>query len=101
MEFARRLSGAENIVQQDSAERALNKLTRTFTAQMECLKRYRSSGEQKVTVEHVTVNQGGKAIVGNVTHRGGWVPPKNRRRPHECGLSIPEDPPVLRDFKAN
>jgi hypothetical protein len=24
-----------------------------------------------VTVEHVTVNEGGKAIIGNVTHRGG------------------------------
>src|SRR5262249_815095 len=71
MELARRLSSADTFVQQDSAERALNKLTRTFTAQMECLKRYRTGGEQKVTVEHVTVNAGGRAIVGNVTHGGG------------------------------
>ena len=27
----------------------------------------RIKGEQKVVVEHVTVNQGGQAIVGNVT----------------------------------
>ena len=29
---------------------------------------YRSSGEQTMRVEHVTVNEGGQAIVGNVTH---------------------------------
>jgi hypothetical protein len=33
---------------------------------MEALKRYRSGGEQKVTVHHVSVNEGGQAIVGNV-----------------------------------
>jgi hypothetical protein len=34
--------------------------------QMEALKRYRTGGQQKVTVEHVTVNDGGQAIVGSV-----------------------------------
>jgi hypothetical protein len=67
MTFARRLSHVENIPQQDSAERAFNKLARTFTTQMEALKRYRTGGEQKVTVQHVTVGEGGQAIVGNVT----------------------------------
>ena len=71
VEFARRLSSAENLAQQDSTERTFNKLTRTFVAQMECLKRYRAKPEQKILVEHVTVNEGGRAIVaGNVTHRG-------------------------------
>src|SRR5262245_14191959 len=60
----------DGLLRQDSAERAFNKLARTFAAQLEALKRYRSSGEQKVTVEHVTVNEGGKAIVGNVNHGG-------------------------------
>jgi hypothetical protein len=41
------------------AVRAFNKLARTFAAQLEALKRYRTGGEQKVTVEHVTVNEGG------------------------------------------
>ena len=67
MTFARRLANVENIPQQDSAERAFNKLTRTFNSQMEALKRYRTAGEQKVTVQHVTVGGGGQAIVGNVT----------------------------------
>jgi hypothetical protein len=68
MTLARRLAHVEDIRQQDSAQRALTNLTRTFAAQMEALKRYRTSGEQKITVQHVTVSDGGQAIVGNVTH---------------------------------
>jgi hypothetical protein len=67
MTLAGRLAQVENIPQQDSAERAFNKLTRTFATQMEALKRYRTGGEQKVTVQHVSVSEGGQAIVGNVT----------------------------------
>jgi hypothetical protein len=50
----------------NDAMTAMNKLARTFAAQMEALKRYRSKGEQKVTVQHVTVSDGGQAIVGDV-----------------------------------
>jgi hypothetical protein len=64
--MARKLNHVNTIQQQDSAERALNKLTRTFATQMDALKRYRTGGQQKVTVEHVTVNEGGQAIVGAV-----------------------------------
>ena len=70
MTFSRKLTNAEYLSQQDSAERAFNKLTRTFAAQVEALKRYRTGGQQKVTVEHVTVNEGGQAIVGNVAQGG-------------------------------
>jgi hypothetical protein len=63
MAFARRLNHVDNIPQQDSASNAFNKLARTFAMQMEALKRYRTGGEQRVTVQHVTVNDGGKAIV--------------------------------------
>ena len=70
MDFACRLANADNFPQKDFAERTLNKLARTFSVQLETLKHYRSNGEQKVTVEHVTVNEGGKAIVGTVTHGG-------------------------------
>ena len=70
MTFARRLAHVENIPQQDSASAAFNKLARTFAAQVEAFKRYRTGGEQRVTVEHVTVHEGGQAIVGNVTGGG-------------------------------
>lgn len=66
MMMARRLNNVETIPQQDAAERALNKLARTYAMQMETLKRYRTGGQQRVIVEHVTVNAGGQAIVGNV-----------------------------------
>ena len=42
-------------------------LARTFPAQIEALNRYRSHGEPAITVQNVSVGDGGKAIVGNVT----------------------------------
>ena len=76
MTFARRLAHVDTIQQQDSAERALNKLARTYAMQMETLKRYRTGGEQKVTVQHVSVSEGGQAIVGNVTQPAGSTAPE-------------------------
>ena len=76
MTFARRVNHVDNIPQQDSAERAFNKLARTFAFQVEALKRYRSVGNQTVRVEHVTVNEGGQAIVGNVAHGERGLPEK-------------------------
>lgn len=70
MMLARRLNHVENIPQQDAAERALNKTARTFAAQMDTLKRYRSKGQQVVRVERVTVQDGGQAIVGTVEGGG-------------------------------
>ena len=70
MMLARRLNHVENIPQQDAAERALNKLARTYAAQVETLKRYRTKGHQTVRVERVTVQDGGQAIVGNVSTGG-------------------------------
>jgi hypothetical protein len=47
-----------------------NKLSRTYDLHMEALAKHRGKGQQKVTVEHVHVHQGGQAIVGNVTTGG-------------------------------
>jgi hypothetical protein len=80
MTFARRLNHVENIEQQNSAERAFNKLARTFATQMEALNRYRGKGQQKMTVEHVHVHEGGQAIVGNVQGGGGET--KKEGQPH-------------------
>jgi hypothetical protein len=46
------------------------KLLRTFAMQLDALNRYRGKGQQKVTVKHVHVNEGGQAIVGNVEGGG-------------------------------
>jgi len=89
MTFAGRLAQVENIPQQTSAEGAFNKLARTFTTQMEALKRYRTGGEQKVTVQHVSVSDGGQAIVGNVT-----------QGPRETARDkIPASPPAITDAR--
>jgi hypothetical protein len=71
MKIGRRLLVSENIIEQDSTERAFNKLARTFAVQLETLKRYRTGGEQKLTVQHVTVNEVGQAIVGDVIRSNG------------------------------
>ena len=42
------------------------KLMGVFTRQVEALDKHRNRGQQKITVEHVTVNAGGQAIVGNI-----------------------------------
>jgi hypothetical protein len=51
-----------------------NKLSRTYASLLEALNRHRGKGQQKVTVEHVHVHQGGQAIVGHVA--GGGVQQK-------------------------
>ena len=90
---ASRLNRVENIPQQDSASNMLNKLARTFASQVEALKKYRSAGEQTIKVQHVTVNDGGQAIVGNVSQGGGGTD-KNGGQPHEpcaadeCGPAL-------------
>lgn len=43
-----------------------NKLTRSYSILMEALNKHRGKGQQKVTVEHVHVHEGGQAIVGSV-----------------------------------
>jgi hypothetical protein len=67
MRMANRLAHAETLQEQDSAERAFNKLARTSAALAETFQRYRAASEHKVIVQHVSVNDGGQAIVGNVT----------------------------------
>jgi hypothetical protein len=48
-----------------------NRLSRTYATLLDALNRHRGKGQQKVTVEHVHVHEGGQAIVGNVERRGG------------------------------
>jgi hypothetical protein len=71
MSCAARLTSSERLYQVEAAQKALNKLARTFATQMEALNRYRGKGQQKMTVEHVHVHEGGQAIVGNVSKGGG------------------------------
>ncbi|GLR88898.1 hypothetical protein [Bradyrhizobium iriomotense] len=67
MRWTCQLGRANDLAQQESATRALGRLARTFPAQMEALNRYRSKDEPAITVQNLSVQDGGKAIVGNVT----------------------------------
>jgi hypothetical protein len=55
---------------------------------MEALDKHRGKGQQKITVEHVTVEAGGQAIVGNV------------RAPVAKSSTAPEAQRTLRDQSA-
>jgi hypothetical protein len=66
MRCAYHLANAEDIAQQDSAGRTLGRLARTFPTQIEALNRNRSNGEPAITMQNVSVQDGGQAIVGNV-----------------------------------
>ena len=76
------------------ASNGLSKLARTFSTQVETLKKYRSDGQQTIKVQHVTVKEGGQAIVGNV-QTGGGVPAKNERHPHEPSIGSERSAPML------
>jgi hypothetical protein len=58
-----------------------NKLSRTFSTLLEALNRHRGKGQQKVTVEHFHVHEGGQAVVGVVTP-GGGDRQKSEDQPH-------------------
>jgi hypothetical protein len=49
---------------------AAARLLRAYATQVETLRRLRSGGSQIVRVEHVHVNEGGQATIGNVKRDG-------------------------------
>ncbi|KAA0921018.1 hypothetical protein FLO80_02270 [Aquicoccus porphyridii] len=67
---SRWLAHAETIPQVQAHYTGFNKLARTFTAQVEALRKYRTGGKQTVVVQRMDVSDGGQAIVGNVQHGG-------------------------------
>lgn len=67
---ARWLASSETLPQVQAHYTGLNKLARTYASQAEALRKHRSGGKQTVTVQHVNVEDGGQAIVGNVEAGG-------------------------------
>jgi hypothetical protein len=65
-----RMSYQNNSDVRESLERSVTRLSRTYLAQMDAFKKYRAKAQQTVRVERVTVNEGGQAIVGDVTRQG-------------------------------
>ncbi len=67
---SKRMARAAQLPQFEAHERAFNKLARSFAAQVEALRKHRTGGKQTVTVQHVSVSDGGQAIVGHVDTGG-------------------------------
>lgn len=75
-----------------------NKLSRTYATLIEALNRHRGKGgQQKVTVEHVHVHEGGQAAIGAFATPGGGggVAIKSEDQPHGTNATAPQ-PPLLR-----
>ncbi|WP_164718477.1 hypothetical protein [Bradyrhizobium sp. LVM 105] len=66
MRSACRLAFTEDLAQQEGVARTMTRLARTFAAQIEALNRHRGNGERPITVQNLSVQDGGRAIVGNV-----------------------------------
>src|SRR4051812_8297278 len=73
MRSACRLALTDDIPQQESITRALTRLNRTFAAQMEALSRHHNNGERAITVRNLSVQDGGRAIGGNVTQHASII----------------------------
>jgi hypothetical protein len=71
------------IEQQERYVNMATKLQRAMATQIETMKRYRSTGEQTIRVQHqnVVVQDGGQAIVGDVTAGGGDKRPGKKTEP--------------------
>jgi hypothetical protein len=65
MELLRQVGATGNRLQLNDAGNLAVKLLRTYTAQIEALKRYRSAGEQRVVVQHVNVTADQAAVQVN------------------------------------
>jgi hypothetical protein len=62
MTATNRLAHAETTAEMDSAERAVNKLARTFAGLIETLNRYRSGGQHNVMVQQLSIAEVGQGI---------------------------------------
>jgi hypothetical protein len=72
MEFMRRaMLDDQTTPGVDSNVNRVAKTLRTFATMADCLRTYRGGGQQKMIVEHVTVQAGGQAIVGTVNRGAG------------------------------
>ena len=84
----RMMNMEQTLPQQDSNGGLLVRLMRTYANQVETLKRYRTGGEQQVSVthQHVTVNADKAAVAVNpfpANEPGVGVTENSKEQPHE------------------
>lgn len=83
--YRRAMIGEQTFEGRDNNLKHAAKLSRAYAELLGALDKHRGKGQQRVTVEHVHVHQGGRAIVGAVT-RGG-VPSKMKDKSHAKALA--------------
>lgn len=82
MNYLKKVVNTDMPHQQDPSLNNAIKLLRLQHETIETLARLRRNGEQKVIVQHIHVNDGGKAIVGSVLNGGGGQQQKICEVPH-------------------
>lgn len=71
-----------------------DRTSRTYAKLLDTLNKHRGKGQQKVTVEHVHVHEGGQAIVGSVSGQGGGSTTKTEEQPHAKQIADASDNPL-------
>ena len=69
--FRRSMHPNQTIERCDIHLKHAQKLTKTYTEQVDALEKYRGKHPSKMTIENVNVEAGGQAVVGDVHHSGG------------------------------
>ena len=90
MQYLRQVAKEKGTAYQEFAVNSATKLMRTYSSQLDSMKRYRTGGEQIVTVKHVAVDESGQTrLVRQVT----------QTRAREAALKKPEETPALTDSR--
>jgi hypothetical protein len=71
MDSGKSLGAARTIDEKNCYGNMLSKLTRSFASHLQTLHQCRSGGERKVTFNNVSINEGGRAIMGVVSNNPG------------------------------
>ena len=68
--LSEKMTYQDSYLVRESLERSVTRLSRTYIAQMDALKKYRAKAQQTVRVERVNVESGGQAVVGDLSTGG-------------------------------
>ena len=86
--YRRAMIGEQTFEERRENVNQANKLSRTYATLVEALNRHRGKGQQKVTVEHVHVHAGGRAVVGMVETPGEGIERNQRINPMQKSLPM-------------
>jgi hypothetical protein len=98
MECIRHMNAANTRDHRQEEQNAMMRLSRVFSMQLETLKRYRSTGEQRIQVQHINVNAD-KAVVG--VSQGDGAGSENGNQPHGQDEAGTRSAPLLSHIKTN